>query len=178
MNGERSLGSVRPMAATDLDMVLLWRNHPDVRRWMYTTHEIGLDEHRRWFEDASKDRNRVLLVYELEGRATGFVNLGRIRGTDVAEWGFYLAPDAPAGAGAGLGAAALEHAFLVLGLHKISGHALAGNERSLRFHQRLGFGSEGVRRDHHLAADGVRHSVVCFGLLREEWLAARGAARK
>lgn len=178
MNDRRMIGGVRPMEAADLDLVLLWRNHPDVRRWMYTTHEIGLEEHHRWFEGASKDPDRALLVYELDGRPTGFVNLGRIKGTDVAEWGFYLAPDAPAGAGAGLGAAALEHAFLVLGLHKVSGHALATNERSLRFHQRLGFRDEGVRRDHHLAADGVRHSVACFGLLRHEWLAARGAAQQ
>lgn len=173
MNGT---GRVRPMTAADLDMVLRWRNHPDVRRWMYTTHEIGLDEHRRWFESASQDPDRTLLVYELDGAPTGFVNIGRIKGADVAEWGFYLAPDAPAGSGTGLGRAALEHAFLVLKLHKVSGHALAANERSLRFHQRLGFRDEGVRRDHHLAADGTRHSVACFGLLRDEWLAERGRA--
>lgn len=169
-----SKGRMRPMVSSDLELVLAWRNHPDVRRWMYTTHEIGMDEHRRWFEAAASDAHKHLLIYELDGTPCGFVNLSRIRGTDIAEWGFYLAPSAPAGAGQGLGEAALEHAFAVLGLHKVSGHALATNERSMRFHRRLGFSDEGVRRDHHLADDGVRHSVACFGLLRDDWRASRG----
>lgn len=31
---------VRPMVATDLERVLGWRNHPEVRRHMYTQHAI------------------------------------------------------------------------------------------------------------------------------------------
>lgn len=168
--------TVRPMVEADLDLIRGWRNHPEVRRWMYTTHEIGEEEHRRWFESGTADPFRHLLVHELGGEPMGFVNLAQLRGTDVAEWGFYLSPGAPAGAGRALGEAALEYAFIVLGLHKVSGHALAENERSIRFHTRLGFRDEGVRRDHHLADDGTRHSVACFGLLAEEWLAERATA--
>jgi UDP-4-amino-4,6-dideoxy-N-acetyl-beta-L-altrosamine N-acetyltransferase len=160
------------MVEADLELVLGWRNHADVRRWMYTTHEIGSAEHRRWFESAQSDSSKHLLVFELDGRATGFVNLTQLRGTDVAEWGFYLAPDAPSGSGGALGQAALAYAFEALGLHKVSGHALADNERSVRFHLRLGFVDEGVRRDQHTASDGTRHSVACFGLLADEWRAA------
>lgn len=164
---------VRPMEEADLELVLSWRNHPDVRRWMYTTHEIAMDEHRRWFDAACEDPERHLLVYVSNGAPLGFVNLNQLRGEDVAEWGFYLAPSAPAGSGSALGITALDHAFGALGLHKVSGHALAGNERSIRFHQRLGFQKEGVRRDQHLGADGERHSVASFGLVKDEWPAAR-----
>jgi len=160
------------MTVADLEMVLRWRNHPDIRRWMYTTHEISLEEHQRWFESATLDSGKHLLIYERDGSAVGFVNLTLLKGTAVAEWGFYLAPEAPSGIGTDFGRAVIRHAFEDLGLYKLSGHALATNERSIRFHQRLGFRDEGVRRDHHLAADGVRHSVACFGLLRHEWQAA------
>ncbi len=162
-------GTLRPMVEADLDLIRGWRNHPEVRRWMYTTHEIGDEEHRRWFEDGRRDPSKHLLVFERDGEPAGFVSLTQLRGTDVAEWGFYLAPGAPPGSGAALGEAALEHAFEALGLHKVSGHALADNERSVRFHLRLGFRDEGLRRDHHQAPDGSRHSVACFGLLAEEW---------
>jgi UDP-4-amino-4,6-dideoxy-N-acetyl-beta-L-altrosamine N-acetyltransferase len=168
-------GLVRLMEEADLERVLSWRNHSEVRRWMYTTHEIGVDEHRRWFEGASEDPGRHLLVYECDGVPMGFVNLHQLRGEDVAEWGFYLAPGAPRGSGRGLGVAALDHAFDALGLHKVSGHALEGNERSISFHLRLGFRDEGLRHDQHLDTDGVRHSVACFGLSRDEWPAARVA---
>ncbi len=172
------VGGVRAMVEADLEMVLGWRNHPDVRRWMYTTHEIGVAEHRRWFELAQGDPSKHLLVFELDGRPTGFVNLTQLRGTDVAEWGFYLAPDAPPGSGGALGRAALDYAFGALGLHKVSGYALADNERSVRFHLRLGFRDEGVRRDQHAASDGTRHSVACFGLLADEWRAASAAPER
>jgi hypothetical protein len=38
---------VRPMADADVERVLAWRNHLKVRRYMYTQHEITLDEHQR-----------------------------------------------------------------------------------------------------------------------------------
>lgn len=141
---------------------------------MYTTHEITWDEHRGWFESCAGDSSRHLLLHEDDGQGVGFANLHRLRGTDVAEWGFYLAPDAPPGSGLSFGLAILDHSFGALGLHKVSGHALAGNDRSTRFHRRLGFQDEGIRRDQHLATDGQRHSVACFGLLAEEWKAHRG----
>jgi UDP-4-amino-4,6-dideoxy-N-acetyl-beta-L-altrosamine N-acetyltransferase len=53
-------------------------------------------------------------------------------------------------------------------LHKLCGQALAFNERSIRFHQNLGFRREGVLRQQHF--DGEQyHDVVCFGLLASEW---------
>ncbi|WP_230714510.1 GNAT family N-acetyltransferase [Marinobacter shengliensis] len=45
--------SLRPMTESDLEQVLQWRNHPEVRRYMYTTHEIRLEEHSKWFMNAT-----------------------------------------------------------------------------------------------------------------------------
>lgn len=172
------LGVVRPMEERDLERVLSWRNHPDVRRWMYTTHEIGVEEHRRWFEGCCDDPHRHLLVYESDGASLGFVNLKQLGGEDVAEWGFYLGPGAPKGSGRGLGVAALDHAFDTLGLQKVRGHALAENERSIRFHLRLGFQDEGLRHEQHTGPDGEPHSVACFGILKDQWPVARAAIMK
>ncbi|WP_256578217.1 UDP-4-amino-4,6-dideoxy-N-acetyl-beta-L-altrosamine N-acetyltransferase [Pseudomonas sp. PIC25] len=159
---------VRPMVEADLERVLAWRNHADVRRYMYTQHEIGFDEHRSWFERSVSNPARHLLVFELEGTPTGFIHFNRLSDGGIADWGFYAAPDAPKGSGHLLGGAALDHAFVNLGFHKICGQALAYNERSINFHRRLGFQQEGILRDQHF--DGERyHAVVCFGLLKHEW---------
>ncbi len=159
---------LRPMVLADLEMVLAWRNDPEVRRYMYTQHEIGLDEHRRWFEVSSANPSRHLLVFESKGVPLGFVNFNCLGGGMVADWGFYAAPDAPKGTGRQLGQTALQYAFTVLGLHKVCGQALAYNERSISFHRRLGFQQEGLLRDQHF--DGERyHALVCFGLLQQEW---------
>lgn len=159
---------VRAMTREDLKQVLLWRNHEDVRHYMYSQHEITFEEHTRWFECASQDTSRHLLIFEINAVPLGFINIHQIAPGGVADWGFYVAPNASKGTGQQLGRVALSYAFAQAGMHKVCGQALAYNDRSIKFHQRLGFLQEGTHREQHF--DGQRyHDVVCFGLLASEW---------
>ncbi|WP_416199234.1 MAG: UDP-4-amino-4, 6-dideoxy-N-acetyl-beta-L-altrosamine N-acetyltransferase [Pseudomonas helleri] len=152
------------MVSDDLELVLSWRNHAEVRRYMYTQHEITLKEHTEWFERATLDTSRHLLVFELKETPVGFVNIREIAPGGIADWGFYAAPEAPRGTGQKLGKAALQYAFCQAGLHKICGQAIAFNQRSIKFHLSQGFQQEGILRNQHF--DGKQyHDVVCFGLL-------------
>lgn len=161
-------GTVRRMTADDLAQVLRWRNHPDVRAFMFTRHEISPQEHARWFAAANGDPARHLLIYEVEGEPLGFASLACRGESGVADWGFYLAPGAPRGSGMGLGAAVLDHAFSVLHLDEVRGEALAFNRASIRMHEKLGFRHAGGRRqpDDH---GGGEHAVICFRLQCDEW---------
>lgn len=157
------------MEASDLDLVRSWRNHPDVRKFMYTTHEISAQEHSDWFAKAKRDPGVNLLIFEKCKIPLGFVNISLGRCPEVAHWGFYISPEAPRGTGRSLGFLALNYSFEVLAVHKLCGEALGFNERSIAFHRSLGFSEEGLLRDHYF--DGAKfHNVVCFGLLRDEWL--------
>jgi UDP-4-amino-4,6-dideoxy-N-acetyl-beta-L-altrosamine N-acetyltransferase len=159
---------VRPMADSDVEHVLAWRNHPEVRRYMYNQHEITRDEHQDWFECARQDPRKHLLIFEADNQALGFVSFSELESNRIADWGFYIAPNAPKGSGRELGHAALDHAFNDIKLHKVCGQALAFNERSIHFHQSLGFQQEGTSCDQHF--DGERyHDVIFFGLLRHKW---------
>lgn len=160
--------NIRPMVHTDLGRVLVWRNHPDVRRYMYTQHEITLDEHQRWFERTLHDPKKHLLIYEVNQNPLGFVSFNETGNGGIADWGFYAAPDAPRGSGRQLGRTALSHAFTDLKLHKVNGQALAYNQRSIQFHQTLGFQQEGILREQNFDGESYHH-VICFGLLRHEW---------
>lgn len=164
-----SQSKLRPLAYDDLERVLAWRNHLEVRRYMYTQHEISLEEHLRWFKSVKDNPRKHVLIYEVDHLPLGFVNFSEIGTSKVADWGYYAAPDAPKGTGRALGKAALDYAFKETHLYKVCGQAIGFNERSIRFHQSLGFQQEGLLRDQHF--DGQRyHDVVCFGLLRQEWL--------
>lgn len=163
------------MVLDDLEVVLNWRNHPDVRRHMYTQHEISLSEHRAWFERAEESPREHLLVLE-----SGSVGIGYARihvQDDVAKravWGFYRAPEAPRGTGFQLCERTLEYAFRDLSLHKVSGEVLASNARSIALHRRLGFREEARFRDHQF--DGGRYwDSFGFGLLESEWTTNLGA---
>lgn len=162
------------MTGNDLSMVLAWRNHPEIRRYMFNQAEIGADEHRQWFEAASSDPNRHLLIFEPSAEALGFVSLRVGTHPNVADWGFYVAPQAPRGTGRTLGRCALDHAFGTLALHKVCGQAIEFNSRSIEFHRALGFTQEGVLREQHREGDRY-HAVVCFGLLGREWSAGVGS---
>ncbi len=159
---------MRSMVKTDLERVLVWRNHPDVRRFMYTQHAITLDEHQSWFERALLDPKNHLLIYEYNHQPMGFVSLSESGRGGIVDWGFYVAPEAPKGTGRQLGRTALNHAFTQLKYYKVCGQALAYNERSIHFHQALGFQQEGILRDQHFDSERYHH-VICFGLLSHEW---------
>lgn len=161
--------SLRQMTESDLEQVLQWRNHPNVCRFMYTTHKIRLEEHSKWFKNATRNPAIELLIYEQGGKAQGFINITRTRCPEVADWGFYLAPNAPKGSGSTLGVQALNFAFAELNLHKVCGQTLGFNERSIAFHKKLGFVEEGRLRQQHFDGNEF-HDVVCFGILKAKWL--------
>lgn len=157
------------MTSDDLDAIRSWRNRAEVRRFSLTQHEIGAAEHAAWFERASKDSRRRLFIVEERDLALGFVNFTDVERDGVAQWGFYAAPAARKGAGRVLGQAALREAFTALGLHKVCGQALVGNEASIKMHLALGFREEGRLRE-QCRIDGSYQDLVCFGLLRSEWV--------
>ena len=159
---------LRAMVHSDLDQVLTWRNHAEIRRYMFTQHEITLTEHTSWFEKASNEPFKKLLIFEQNETALGFVQFSIQCDERVADWGFYVAPNAPKSTGRKLGQVALAYAFEQLEVHKVRGQALDFNERSIKFHQRLGFQQEEAVRDQHFDGESY-HAVICFRLLRNEW---------
>lgn len=159
---------VRPLIFDDLVQVMHWRNHSDVRRFMFTQHEIGLNEHQAWFARASLDATRRLLIAQEGETHLGFVQFSNVNQGGVADWGFYLRPDAPKGSGIKLGWTALKHAFEGLGLHKVCGKCIESNHASIAFHKKLGFQEEGILREQQWIGD-TYHTLICFGLIQREW---------
>ncbi len=156
------------MTAEDLTLVFDWRNHPEVRRFMYTQHLITFNEHTQWFSRASTDAHRHLLIFEKNAVPMGFIQIHQVAQGGIADWGFYVAPNSPKGTGIALGQAVLGFAFEHAKLHKLCGQVLIHNDKSIRFHLKLGFKQEGVLRQQHF--DGHQfYDVVYFGILAHEW---------
>jgi UDP-4-amino-4,6-dideoxy-N-acetyl-beta-L-altrosamine N-acetyltransferase len=136
--------SLRDAVEADAELIWRWRNHPTVRRVSFTTHEIGIAEHRVWFEAVRKNSTRRVLIYAHQGAPAGVVLFSDIDPVaKSAEWGFYLDI-------VGLGknllaawmrleAAAIDYAFDVLGLSTLGGATFATNRQVLQLHQRFGF---------------------------------------
>lgn len=140
--------SLRPTAAADRDMVRLWRNRPAVRQVMFTSHEIGADEHAAWWQRVmASDRHRVLVVTHRDrdcGVVT-FVHEADHPQAGTWTWGFYLDPEAFAHpleqlrAWGGMEAASLHWARDALQARQILCEVFSFNAAVLTLHRRHGF---------------------------------------
>lgn len=172
---ESGFGQLRPMTDCDLELVLAWRNHPSIRKNMYTQHEITPDEHRGWWNRIKNSPTFRLYIYEQDGEPKGYVAFSDIaRGAGTATWGFYTSPDAAKGIGSLMTLAAMDVAFGSLGLRKLNAEVIGCNAASIGLHESFGFLHEGLFRDNVLIGDAL-DDVHRFALFARDWAALRPA---
>ena len=160
---------LRRVTEDDVATILPWRNHPDVRRFMYTQHEISVQEHHTFFDQVLHDPAWAYylgLEDDTPIWVVAFRDIDALHAT--ATWGFYARPDIPRGTGRRMLTLALDQAFDRDGLAKVSGEAFAFNQASIRLHLRLGFSVEGILRGHR-ACGQRRVDVVRMGMLARHW---------
>ncbi|MFN3305244.1 MAG: GNAT family N-acetyltransferase [Roseateles sp.] len=156
--------ALRPATAADLAAIRQWRNHPTVRRVMFTRHEIGADEHAAWWARISESPRHRVLVLNCRGRDCGVVNFTADADTPrLWHWGFYLDPDAFTAPLAQLQAwgdmekLSLQWAADELGADEIACEVFASNTAVLALHRRHRFQETGrYLRD----CDGEQLEVV------------------
>ena len=140
----------RRLNPEDLEMVLRWRNHPDVRKNMYTHDEISLDDHIDWYEGIKDDDSKLYFVFEDEEGPQGLVGFTQIDHVHQrASWFFYSGNLEKRGLGGQMERWALDYVFNKLHLNKLCCEVLEFNMPVVRFHQKHGFQIEGVLRKHY-----------------------------
>ena len=156
-----------------LDMILAWRNRPEVRKNMYSTGIISAEEHRAWFARQNALASSRSLVFSADGDSLGVLYFTSWNQTSRhAFWGFYVAPDAPIQTSLQLEFEALEYAFETLNLHKLSCEVIAFNQSVINLHKKSGFLPEGEFVDFHYD-EGQYHNVVRLSLLEGQWPQSR-----
>lgn len=162
---------LRPLAKLTADEqleLLAIRNHPDLRGFMMTAHEIGSDEHLAWIERMRGDDRAQFFAAFVGPEMVGAVGMSGLSDVDRrADWGFYLHPDCQGrGLGVALGYKFLDHAFQHV--EKLNAEVIAFNAASLAMHRKLGFKDEGIRR-RHVRRDGDYHDAILLGITAAEW---------
>ncbi|XGA80983.1 UDP-4-amino-4,6-dideoxy-N-acetyl-beta-L-altrosamine N-acetyltransferase [Halomonas sp. CH40] len=166
---EKQLGKFRAIQNSDLELMLSWRNMPSVRRYMYTRHEITLEEHRLWWEKVCSRSDQQYFLYEYDSTPLGVVGFSQINNDDMnSSWAFYASPEAPRGTGSRMEYLALEKVFREMMLHKLYCEVLDFNGAVIKLHQKFGFSIEGTFREHH-QVDGEYVDIIRLGILKGEW---------
>lgn len=170
-----NLGILRAINSDEIELMLAWRNSPNIRANMYTRHEISLDEHLAWWKRIQQRADQQYFMYEFMGTPVGIV---AFTGIDTANrnsfWAFYASPAAPTGTGSKMEFLALEHAFGKLNLHKLCCEVLDFNDPVISLHKKFGFKVEGIFRDQHLLDEGYA-DIYRLGMLASEWQECRNS---
>lgn len=144
---------VRRATVDDMRQIWQWRNHDAVRQWMFGQDTIAWASHQRWFSRQLAAPNVRLLMFLIDAKPMGFVNItcqavpyqtltAGATQTKRATWGFYLAPDCPRGQGWGFALAVLALADALNADNPpavIDAQVLAHNTASIALHRKLGF---------------------------------------
>lgn len=137
---------LRPATDDDLEHLLVWRNHPQVRDVSLTQHEISAAEHDAWWQRTRTDPTRQVFVYVRHDVPSGVVTFFDLDVTArSAWWGYYLDNEGLSARGELLPAwieiqrQAKRFAFDELGLETLEGEVLEANEAVRRFNRRNGF---------------------------------------
>jgi RimJ/RimL family protein N-acetyltransferase len=167
---------LRPFRADDAEAIARYADDEDYRRYLSPTHPRPEEfVAHNLAADWSFERPWVI---NLDGAIVGSVFLGINSEDDAAElaclvapafWGRQIAFEASR--------AAIEHAFVDLGLSKVVARSDSRHEASIRLMTKLGMRSDGVASSHHARPEGEQVDEVIYELTRADWSRARPAAR-
>ncbi|MBT5294516.1 MAG: UDP-4-amino-4,6-dideoxy-N-acetyl-beta-L-altrosamine N-acetyltransferase [Octadecabacter sp.] len=141
------VGRLRAVASDDLEMMLAWRNAPNVCANMYSQQEIALSEHLTWWDKIKASNRDVYFIFEQGGTPLGVVSFNDISAHQTAFWAFYASPEAPKCTGSRMETITLEYCFSQLELNKLCCEVLKFNTAVVGLHKKFGFVEEGFFQD-------------------------------
>ncbi len=162
-----------PLEEKYLDLILGWRNHPDVRKSMYNEHIISKEEHRNWYATIKDDPSCQYFIFVKDNGPAGVISFTYIDVKNkTSSWAFYSGDTSKRGIGPLMEITALDYAFRKLKLEKLWCEVLEFNESVIRFHKKFGFQEEGIFKGHYLR-DGERYDIHRLAIFKDQWLDTR-----
>lgn len=132
---------LRQIGPDDIQQVRVWRNSPDVARYMAYREEITPEMQRKWFEGVQVRGDLVFIICEA-GQDIGVIDIKYIDlQAGEAEGGIFMAGGAHCNSTTPFRASlcTTDFAFEVLRLDRLRAHILDDNPRAIRFNKMLGY---------------------------------------
>ncbi|MGJ9459587.1 UDP-4-amino-4,6-dideoxy-N-acetyl-beta-L-altrosamine N-acetyltransferase [Oceanobacillus sp. CF4.6] len=160
---------LRPVTNDDLQLIYTWRNKSEIRKLMFSDNVIEWDRHVNWFNSINSDMKNEIKVFMEDNVPRGIVQVNQIN-TDyqTAEWGFYIGDSYKKGLGILLAYHSLNYIFNELSIRKLSAQVLSINEKSLRFHRKVGFLQEGLLKQQILRNEKFI-DVHLYAQFKQNW---------
>lgn len=126
-------------------MVLEWRNHPDVKQWMYTSDDIALDAHLNFIDSLNHRIDKRYFVVKNDEGYLGVIDFYNIA-HDSCEFGLYVNPFAHTrGIGKELLTQSILYAFNTLNVQTLVLEVFCNNTKAIHLYEKYGFTPVGKR---------------------------------
>ena len=101
------------------EMILKWRNHPEIRMWMYNQDEIKLEEHLNFIESLKSRKDKLYFLVKKEEEFIGVIDFLDLDKKEIF-YGIYSNPNSKImGVGRILNEISIDFAFNSLKAHKL-----------------------------------------------------------
>lgn len=171
MKGVRII--LREITESDLDLVMEWRNRPEVMNCFFSRTMLTAEGQRKWFASYQVDDTDVMLmIVTHDGIPIGTMALYHIDNANrKAEFGRVLLADERF-SGKGFAYEALElilaYAFKRLMLNRLYLEVFANNESAIRLYEKCGFIREGLLREDY--SNGQEYlDVTLMSILKRDY---------
>jgi len=126
-------------------MILEWRNHPNVRAYMYNTGVISQKTHLEFIESLKTKENKRYFVVQKEHENIGVIDFTDITPTS-ATMGIYANPClSQKGIGSILLQAIVDYAFDILKVQTLKAEVFATNAKAKTLYKKFGFRAMGQK---------------------------------
>ena len=122
-------------------MVLSWRNHPDIKKWMYTDSDISLENHLNFIDSLKDRKDKLYFLVKKDDEYIGVINFTDIKAESL-EMGIYSRPSAK-GLGSILLETIIEYAFDTLKVKRIFAELFSENSKAYNLYKKYGFNEIG-----------------------------------
>ena len=160
---------LRPITLEDTDMVVKWRNNPEVVKNFIYRAKITREDHINWYRN-KVETGQVIQFIVCDKKTDKPLGSAYLQNFDEvtrqAEEGFFLGDKEAFGRGIGTEGTKLliEFAFQVLKLHKVTARILSSNYGSRRMVEKNGFVMEHYLRG-ELFLDGKYEDLTFYGVI-------------
>ncbi|ADN08186.1 UDP-4-amino-4,6-dideoxy-N-acetyl-beta-L-altrosamine N-acetyltransferase [Sulfurimonas autotrophica] len=121
--------------------ILTWRNHPTIKKWMYTDDNILLDNHLNFISSLKSTKDKQYFVVDKDEQQIGVIYFTNIdTNKKECEFGLYANPfEKIAGVGSILEKLCIEYAFDILKLKKLKLEVFSNNKKALNLYKKFNF---------------------------------------
>ena len=151
------------MTLDEKKMVLSWRNHPEVKKWMYNSDNISLENHLEYVESLNNSPDKLYFLVEKDKNYIGVIDFTSInRDEKSSEFGLYanVGSKIP-GVGRILETICINYAFDVLMISVLKLEVFSDNIQVRNLHKKFHF-QETTRKIVN------NQEVICMELKNED----------